>query len=109
MISGCFLVFRENLLERACSQERLCPLMRLGKKRGLHASRILLQPDTLALTRVQRLQATVNMYHCAYDDVWKDIPMVYEQIGGISSASGTERPAVLSCGLAYLYCFHYQL
>ena len=40
VISGCFLVFRENLLERARRQERLCPLMRVGNKRGLQASRI---------------------------------------------------------------------
>lgn len=108
MISGCFLLFRENLLERARRQERLCPLMRVGKKRGLQA-RILLQPDTVALTRVICLQISANMHHCAYDYVWKNIPLVYEQIGGISSASGTERPAVVSCGLPCVYCFLYQL
>ena len=97
------------MLERARRQERLCPLMWVGSKRGLQASRILLQPDTVALTRVIRLHVSANMHHCASDYVWKDIPLVYEQIGGISSASGTERPAVVSCGLAYLYCFLYQL
>jgi len=34
VISGCSLLFRENLLERARRQERLCQLMRFGKKRS---------------------------------------------------------------------------
>jgi len=59
----------------------------------------------VALTRVTRLKVSANMHLCAYDYVWKDIPLVYEQIGGISSASGTERTAVVSYGLAYLYSF----